>query len=218
MVKDKGFSLVELMIAMTIMAGVLGGVMTLASQMQQAYTQQQDANASEQEARYAVDWIARIIRSAGSNPYSVATACNGDAYQAIRVDPDGDGLDNDIRIQADIDPSDNKIVGSGGNCNEPNEDVTIAFDSATNTITRFDRGRDGAAVTMTESIITDLTFQYMKSDHTTATSDPDLIAYVTVTVTARSQGVGGRSVAAGIDASNYVTSRVSEEVRVRTRG
>jgi Tfp pilus assembly protein PilW len=224
-----GFTLVEFLIAMTITVVVLSGVMALAAQLQQAYTREQDSAEAEQEARFAIDSIARVIRSAGSNPYNVTFACNGDSYAAIRVDPDGDGVQNDIRVQADVRGAtvaagpDGKIVNTNAACDdatdEPNEDVTIAYDAVNKTITRFDLARDDAAVAMTEPIITGLTFSYLKADHATATTDPDLITYVTISVTARSQGIGGRSTASTeLSDDNYFTTTVSEEVRLRTRG
>ena len=220
---EGGFTLVEFLIAMTITAAVLGGVMTLATQMQQAYTREQDSATAEQEARFAVDWIARVIRSAGSNPYNIATsACPvaNTTFQAIRVDPNANGIQDDVRIQADVNPTDGVLTGTAGACigGQTNEDVTIAYDSTTKTITRLDRGRDSAAVAMTEPVITDLTFSYLKSDHVNTTTDPDLITYVTVSVTARSQGVGGVATSADADASNYLTTTVTEEVHLRTRG
>ena len=67
----RGFTLVEFMIAALITTAVLGGTVVLATQLQQGYSTQLDDVLVEQEARFALDWIARILRSAGSNPYLV---------------------------------------------------------------------------------------------------------------------------------------------------
>ncbi len=142
----RGFTLVEFMIACLITTAVLGGTVMLASQLQQGYATQLDDVLVEQEVRYALDWITRILRSAGSNPYSVddvALPVSPHRFAAIRIDPDGDGIDDDLRIQADISPP-NGILGGElrGNCTEEGEDVTIAHDADALTITREDNNID----------------------------------------------------------------------------
>ena len=81
---DQGFTLVEFMIAALIMSFVLGGTVMLAMQMQQAYSTQLDDAALEQEARYALDWIARDLRSAASDAYYEV-----DEDQELFIDPNG---------------------------------------------------------------------------------------------------------------------------------
>ena len=186
----RGFTLVEFMIACLITTAVLGGTVMLASQLQQGYSTQLDDVLVEQEVRYALDWITRILRSAGSNPYGVETSpCPvvGTPFQEIRLDPDGDGMDNDIRIQADVSPP-NGILGGNvaGTCTEEGEDVTIAHDADASTITLQDNNIDDAPEAMTEPIITELEFRYLDSARN-VTDDADLIAFVQVQVTGRSK-------------------------------
>lgn len=187
---DRGFTLVEFMVAMAITTAVLGGTVLLASQIQQAYTTQLDDVAVEQEVRFALDWIARQLRSAGSNPYSVTTSpcpAAGTAFAPIRIDPDGDGQDDDIRIQADISPPNGSLGGAAtGNCTEQGEDVTIAHDPAALTITWRDNNTDVAVRVMTEPVIANLEFTYLDSARN-VTTNPDLIAYVQVQITGRSE-------------------------------
>src|SRR5512134_48310 len=99
---ERGFTLVEFMIAAMIMSFVLGGTVMLATQLQHSYSTQLDDAALEQEARYALDWIARDLRQAASDPYYEI-----DTAQELFIDPNG-GVDPDdsIRIQADINPPD----------------------------------------------------------------------------------------------------------------
>ena len=68
---ESGFTLVEFLISALIMSIVLGSAVGLATQIQAAYGTQYDDNVAEQEARYALDWIARDLRSAGSDAYGV---------------------------------------------------------------------------------------------------------------------------------------------------
>lgn len=187
---DRGFTLVEFMIASLVTIAVLGGTVMLASQLQQGYSTQLDDVLVEQEVRYALDWIARSLRSAGSNPYDVSTSVcptAGTPFQAIRIDPDGDGMDDDIRIQADISPPNGVLGGSvAGACTEAGEDLTIAHDADALTITLEDNNTDGSAQAMTEPVIAELEFTYLDSSRN-VTADADAVTYVQVQVTGRSK-------------------------------
>jgi hypothetical protein len=209
----RGFTLIEFMIACFITTAVLGGTVMLASQLQQGYSTQLDDVLVEQEVRFALDWITRILRSAGSNPYSLNTSpcpAVGTPFQPIRIDPDGDGMDDDIRIQADISPP-NGILGGdvAGTCTEEGEDITIARDEDALTITRQDNNVDDAPQAMTEPIITELEFTYLDSGRN-ATTNVDLIAYVQVQVT-------GRSKTYNRILGEYPETTLNTEVHIRTR-
>ena len=209
----RGFTLVEFMIAALITTAVLGGTVLLATQVQQGYTTQLDDVLVEQEVRYTLDWIARILRSAGSNPYSISTSpCPdiGTPFEPIRIDPNGNGQDDDIRIQADISPP-NGILGGdvAGTCTEEGEDVTIALDPDALTITLQDNNTDDAPEAMTEPIITNLEFTYLNSARN-VTTNPNLIAYVQVEVT-------GRSKAYNEILKKFPEATLSTEVHIRAR-
>ena len=192
-----GFTLVEFMIAALIMSFVLGSTVMLATQLQQAYTTQLDDAALEQEARYALDWIARDLRQAGSDPYYVLSADD-----EIVIDPNG-GLDPDdsIRIQQDINPTDGVIDDDG-------EDITIALDTVNHVITRED-AIAGVTEDMTDPVFTDLQFTFLDASHT-ASADPDDVSYVRVQVTAQSRAWSG-------NLGERRSTTLSTEVRVRTR-
>jgi hypothetical protein len=205
----RGFTLVEFMIACLITTAVLGGTVMLASQLQQGYSTQLDEVVVEQEVRFALDWITRLLRSAGSNPYSINTSpcpAVGTPFQALRLDPDGDGMDDDIRIQADISPP-NGILGGdvAGTCTEEGEDVTIAHDADASTITRQDNNIDDDPQAMTEPIITELEFTYLDSARN-VTANVDLIAYVQVQITGRSKTY-----------NTHPETTLDTEVHIRTR-
>lgn len=189
---EHGFSMVELMIAMFVSMVVLGSAAQVISGVQNTFAYQMDDATVEQEARFAMDFIRRTIEQAGSNPYSVSvTDCPsaGTAVQSIRMDPDGDGLPDDIRVQADAGIPDGLIVGSAG-CNlsnsQANEDVTIAHNPAANTITRFDRGTDAGPIAWTDGVFTGLEFQYLDSSMT-GTAFSGAVRIVRVTITGRSR-------------------------------
>jgi len=189
---EAGFTLLEFLIAMAITTVVLGATVGLAATIQQAYTSDLDDVAIEQEVRYSLDWIARYLRSAGSNPYSCAV------FQSIWVDPNGNGDDDDVRVQADINPPD-------GDCTDSEEDVTIALDPVARVIT-LDTG--AGAVAMTDPVITNLQFTYLDSSHNPTAAEAQ-IAYVVIAVTGQSKG---RDTNTG-----FTQFTLSSEVRIRTR-
>jgi Tfp pilus assembly protein PilW len=197
---EGGFTLVEFLIAALMMSIVLGGTVGLATRIQEGYQSQLDDMVVEQEARYALDWIARDLRSADSDPYGVIAA-----NQGIILDPNGGADNNDsIRVQADINPVNGAIAGANSG-----ENVTIAISGnagdVNRAITRADTG--AAATPMTDTIFTDLSFTYLDRNRA-VTATPDLVAYIQVQVTARSRG---RNTSTG-----FTTSTLATEVRVRT--
>ena len=114
---ESGFSLIELLIVTAMTGVIMGAAVTIATSVQRTYQHQLHDVAVEQEARYALDWMSRTIVSAGSNPYSVnITNCPavGISVMPIRLDPDGDGIHDDIRIQSDAGRPNGLIVGAGG--------------------------------------------------------------------------------------------------------
>src|ERR1044071_2077042 len=122
---EGGFTLVELLISSLIMSIVLGSAVGLATQIQSAYGTQYNDNVAEQEARYALDWIARDLRSAGSDPYFVIGN-----NQEVWIDPNAGANDDDsIRLEADAFPN-----GPDGDNTDSGEIITIALDSANRTI------------------------------------------------------------------------------------
>jgi prepilin-type N-terminal cleavage/methylation domain-containing protein len=209
---EAGFSLVELLIAMGISLAVMAAATTLARGVQQTYQHQLHDVTVEQEARYALDWMSRTIVSAGSNPYSVnVTNCPaaGTPVRPIRIDPDGDGANDDIRIQTDSGIPNGLIVGQAGACNEPNEDITIARDAANNVITRFDAAVDAGPVAMTEPIFTNLQFTYLAANMT-VTSAPGSIRFVRIAVQGRSRGRNPHT-------GQFTTFSLQQDVRLRAQ-
>jgi hypothetical protein len=214
--REGGFTLVEFLIATLIMALVLGSAVALSMQIQQAYGSEPD-NAAEQEARYALDWIVRDLRSAGSDPYFAI-----DDDEQVWLDPDGgDDNDDSICVEADI-HDDDGLAGPGdpdgpdGDIDDAGEIVRIALvrDPVTGigTINRLEGScvDPGLGVAMTEPIFTDLSFTWLDTDKN-ETDVSKLVAYVRVEVTAQ---LTGRSQSAEEERR---TSVLSTEVRLRTR-
>lgn len=210
---EGGFTLVEMMIATGLTAAVVGAAVMLATSVQNVYSYELNDAAVQQEARFALDWIARTIAPAGSNPYGItASACPaaGTTFAAIRLDPDGDGIDDDIRVQADVNPPNGLLLGLAvGTCDEEGEDVTIAHDPDDLVLTRRDMALDASPVAMTDGVFTQLRFTYLTAGRV-VTTNADAIAFVQVDLTAQSQS---RNPFTG----EYTSFSYDTEIRVRSR-
>jgi Tfp pilus assembly protein PilW len=209
--------MVELLLVMAISSIVLGSAIMLAGGVQKAAGHQLDDAAVQQEARFALDWMRRTIVSAGSNPYRIRTsACPGAGtpFAAIRLDPNGNGLHDDIRVQADVNPPNGILLGLSGACTEQGEDVTIAIDSdpglnVPRALTRLDRGTESIPVPITDDMFTELVFSYLTNSRA-ATTSPAAIAYVRVTLTGRSRSMNPQTRA-------HTTYTFDSEIRLRSR-
>lgn len=208
-----GFSMIELLIAMTISVCVLTATMVVASQVQKGYDIELEAAAARNEAEFAVAAIARELRASGANPYNLTTSpcpVAGTAFRPIMRNPDGDGLPDDIRIHSDVNPP-NKALGgvAAGACNEPNEDVTISHHAGNRTVTRRDNNTEIAATPFTDGVITNLTFGYLDVNRVATAVDAQ-VCYVRISVTATTRRPDPRT-------NQPVSFTVTDEVRVRVR-
>jgi len=217
---QRGFTLAELLVASTITMLVLGGAVALTSQVQIGYRRQVEDSAAEQEGRYALDWVSRLLRSAGNNPYSISSTIVGEcppgpdpppsALIGIIFDPNGDTINNDVRIQTDSNPPDGVLGGNtAAGCNQPNEDVTVSFDQGTNSITFRDNNIGGTATVRTDAVIEDLKFVFRNAARQETAINANVV-YVETQVTIRTRTI---DVATGVP----MTRVLKQEVRIRGR-
>jgi type IV pilus assembly protein PilW len=218
---EAGFTLIELLVVTVVSLLVVGGVVMVSKQVQEGYGQQFETAAAEQEARYALDWIQRLLRQAGSNPFAIRTsACVGagllpavSGLPAVVRDPNGDGVDSDVRILADSSSPNGLLGGPGpapGGCTEPNEDVTIAFSAANRNITLTDRNQPAlGAQIMTDNVVTGLRFMYRDRNHV-LTANMARVAWVQVLLTTEAR-------LRNPNTGQFPTFNVSVDVRVRPR-
>ena len=206
---DRGFTAIELLVATAITVVVLGGAVAITSQVQNGYRRQVEDAVAMQEGRFALEWIGRIIRGAGNDPFTATAAlsCSGEVIP-VRWDPDGDGAYNSIRIRSDSNPPDGQIGGTA--CDQAFEDVTISFDPDTNIIEFLDNSLGGEVATRTDNVIENLEFVYRTSDHAIAVAETDIV-YVEVIVTVRTRTL---DVAAGTP----VTRTLRQDIRIRSLG
>ena len=219
---DRGFSLVELLVATTTMVVVLGSAVALTQQVQNGYRRQLEDSAAEQEGRYALDWIGRYLRSASNDPYGRTnvpgtTNCpaNNTDIEGVQFDPDADGVDDDVRLMTDANPPDGLFGGSpgGGGCTQANEDVTISLDDVNNTIVFLDNNTAAAVSTRTDTVIEDLRFIFKNSARAvldTSTANPANVMWVETRITIRTRTIDPLS-------GQPMRRVLSSEVKVRSR-
>jgi prepilin-type N-terminal cleavage/methylation domain-containing protein len=209
---QRGFTLVELLIASLVTVIVLGGAVALTSQVQNAYRRQMEEAAAVQEGRNALDWIGKYVRGAGNNPYlRTTTDCPsaGTVVSAIRIDPDDDGVDDDIRLMTDSSPADGIIGGPDStSCTQANEDVTIRLDTDENLITVTDNNL-GTLISRTDSVVSSLSFAYYDTTHAVTTDELQAV-YVKIQLTVRTRTLDPSTGAP-------VSRALESEVRVRSR-
>ena len=185
---QRGFTLAELMVATLITTMVLTGAVMMTSQVQQSFRKQIEDSAGEQEGRYALEWVSRLIRSAGNNPFALAGlgACPvaGTPYTWVVMDPDADGVNNDIRLQTDSNPPDGILGGTA--CDQANEDVTVAYDPLTSSITFLDNNLGGGANVRTDAVIDDLLFVFKDVNHA-PTNNSASVVYIETQITIRTR-------------------------------
>ena len=211
---EGGFTLIEMMISAALTMVVVGAAVALATTVQNVYSYELDDAAVQQEARFALDWISRTIATGGSNPYDIGDPALGAAIdQELSCTPMEPGFvlgATSIQVLSDVYRPNGLLGGEDGDCVEPGEDVTIAFNADGQTITRLDPAIDlSGAAAMTDSVVSGLTFTYLNSNRV-VTADPDSVVYVQVSVTVQSKS---RNPYTG----NYTTYSYDTEVRVRSR-
>jgi prepilin-type N-terminal cleavage/methylation domain-containing protein len=212
---QRGFTIVELLVSMVVSLLILGGAVSLTSQVQNGYRRQMEEVAAEQEGRYALDWVSRLIRAAGNNPYNIMTGdcpAAGTAFSGLIVDPNSDNVHNDIRIQTDSNPPDRLLGGALGACTQGNEDVTVSYDATTRSITFLDNNLGGGATIRTEPVITSLQFIYRDGSHDELTVNPITpaqVMYVETRITVQPRAIGNQS--------GTLTRVLSQEVRIKGR-
>ena len=162
--QNRGFSLIELVVAMTLMLVLMGVVSTLMSRsfgVRARESRQADALAT---AQGALSVISREVSNSGFGIYindpvtGIQPANNG----IVMADS---GLHR-IRVRANLENAGGINTAPGANTlaiNQPGEDVTYFFDAATKSIVRFDPNGGGTGVPETSVIvnrISNVTFRY----------------------------------------------------------
>lgn len=142
-----GFTLVELMISLTMLGIIMGGVVSTVLSMQRGYVRQREVARTEDALRVAERTISMILRGATSNPLNMLVT-NPDRPRLL-PDPQGNNAFDNLRVVSDFNPAD-------GDTADPLEDIEVWTDSDT-LFVRWQTGGANAAVAFP---VRSLLFQY----------------------------------------------------------
>ena len=165
----QAFTLIELMVAIGLGMIVMASVATTFMSQTRTYSAQEQITQMEQNARGALDIMAREIKMAGYNPAAVAVTgvvSYTSTSLTIRADIDGNGI----------------LLVSGYGSETANEQIAYAYDSTNKKITR--QVGDGTAETLAENI-DGLTFTYYQATGTTLATSAGDIRRVKIAITAK---------------------------------
>ena len=113
--QDKGFTLVELLVAVFVAGIVMAGVYSAYYSQQKSYTAQEQMAEMQQNLRSAMYFMAKEIRMAGCNPLGTADTAG---FQAVGADSVSFSMDT--RGQSDISSHD-------GDTGDPNESIVYTL-------------------------------------------------------------------------------------------
>lgn len=148
--RQAGFSILELMIAMTIILIVLGLVMTLFARSLNTRQRESSRTDALTAAQAALNVISREIANSG---YGLKLEADGIADNGL-VDADSNA--DTIHFRANTTNDNIELT-------DPGEDVAYYYEPGTQSILRYDRNGNGAGVPQTSIVInriSSLSFQY----------------------------------------------------------
>lgn len=176
---NAGFSLIELVIAMTLMLVLLGIVSTLMAKsfsVRDRESRQVDALATAQSA---LSVISREVSNSGFGLYNYTGTVIEGANNGIVL---ADSGNRRIRVRANLENAGGVPTSPGTTTlvlNQPGEDVTYFFDTTTSSIVRYDPNGGGTGVPKTSVVvnrISNVTFQYFDYSGSTSTATGPLTA------------------------------------------
>jgi len=207
--KEQGFTLVEIMVAMAISGIVMSGIYTVYYSQQKSYMAQEQVVAMQQNLRAAMFYMEREIRRAGCDPTQDANAgiqnigwdADENRYTSIRftldihdgVDNDGDGVVDESDEEGNVD----------GDTDDTDEDITYSLaDNDGDGDSDLERNGDLIAEN-----IDALDFVYLDdASPPSVTANIDEIRSVQITLVART----GRAVPGYTDTASYTNQQGTE--------
>lgn len=169
--REKGFSMVELLVVTAVLITLTASVFSLIYRSQKQFAGEEDTREAIQNVRLLADIIARMLKELGADP-------NKSANSGLI----GPLESNRLRFTADL-TGDGGKGDPDGRADDPYENVTIAFESSEKTVYL---GLGASAPQPLAKDIKNLKFEYYKLDETTgaetATSDPAEVRKVRIIV------------------------------------
>ena len=166
--KESGFTLVELLIAMTIGLIILGALSSTFLMQRKVYGVQEQIVEMVQTARAAMDMMSREIRMAGYDPKGSAGAeiitasTNSIRFTIDITGGESDGIDNDG--DGNVDEADEAAFGDG-DTSDSNENITYSLYTPADGIQKLGRkSKAGANNQPVAEHVQSLEFQYWDED------------------------------------------------------
>jgi prepilin-type N-terminal cleavage/methylation domain-containing protein len=166
---ESGFSLLELIIAMTVMLIALGIISSIMSKSFAVRARESRTTDALSSAQAALNVLSRDIGNSGYGMY-----IDADTPSANNGIVPADSNDHKIRVRANLSNAGGTLLSPGVSTlllNAPNEDITYFFDAPTKSIVRYDPNGGGIGVPVTSVVvnrISNVTFRYY--DYAGATS------------------------------------------------
>ncbi len=192
-----GFTLVELLIALTVGAVLFAGITGILIHQHKGYVTRQQVAAMHQQSRSAMEFMARELRMAGYDPTGLAGA------GIVTATP------TTLQFTQDLD--------SDGDTGDANEDVTYElYDDDGDGDQDLGRNTPGGELVLVAKNVEALTLAYTLADGTTTTTPADLsqIRTVDITFTVRTD----RPDAQYAINNGYRTHQLTETLQVRNLG
>lgn len=165
-----GFSLIELLISLTLFTIILGALMGSVLQVQRNFTLQQSRVATQEALRVSELVIGTVLRSAEADPTSAGTSL-------LDPDPAGSGTFDQVRVVSDFNPADGDVA-------DQLEDVHVYAQNDT----LFIRWQVSTTAQAMAAPVDSLLFQYFDASGTELTTASAVSGATKVLVTLVAQG------------------------------
>lgn len=162
--KDTGFSILELIISMTVILICLGIVSTLLGQAFGVRARESQRTDALTSAQAALNVISREISNSGFGIYTGTSAARTASNGLIAADSNA----KRIHFRANIENTGPTGGATVLSTNRPGEDITYFFDAATDSIVRYDPN-DSPQTSAVVNRISDVTFEYFNYVGTNST-------------------------------------------------
>lgn len=184
--REAGFTLVELIISMVLLAIVLGGLLGTVTRTQQSYVKQRTSTRSHETLGLVELTLTRLIRSARSDPLEVKLS-------GITPNPLNHATWDNIAVRSDFNPAD-------GDVDDIMEDVQLSVASDT----LFVRWQKNGPTTAMAYPVRSLLFQYYATNGVLLTNAADVVGAARVKFTISVPGEPGTPL---VKRSTWVTIR-----------
>src|SRR5687768_8856987 len=170
----KGFTLIEMMVSMTLLVIIMGSVFGVMARSQKEYAAQREVVRAKETLQGVEILLTRVLKSGRADPQQLGIGL-------LDPDPLGHGAFDNIRVVSDLD--------SDGLTDGPMEDVEVRLEADT----LWMRWQAGTAEQAVALEVAELEFQYFAMDGTELTTAADAAeaARVKTTVAVRRPDAGG---------------------------